>query len=151
MTERAGPAWTYWATGQAHDREMEDRIAGHRLRRPAGVDTLEDSFFSLVSSGKIGETGPLNDTPLLLDNLGFCVMELLEVEFSHQWVERFGRVLAARKGLTVIVTDEVGLGGVAVTPLGRTFADRIGEWNQALSAQADEAYTVIMGCHLRLK
>lgn len=151
ISERAGGAWTYWATGQAHDREMEERIAGHRLRRPAHVGTIEEGFCSLVSSGKIGEAGDLSEHPLLVDNLGFCVMELLEVEFSGSWIDRFGRVLAMRKGLTVIVTDEVGAGGVAMTPPGRTFADRIGEWNQRLAAQADEVYVVMMGCPLRLK
>jgi adenosylcobinamide kinase/adenosylcobinamide-phosphate guanylyltransferase len=151
ISERAGGGWTYWATGQARDREMEERIAGHRLRRPAHVGTIEEGFCSLVSSGKIGETGILSDRPLLIDNLGFCVLELLEVEFSGPWMDRFGRVLATRKGLTVVVTDEVGSGGVAMTPLGRTFADRIGEWNQRLASQADEVYVVMMGCPLRLK
>jgi adenosylcobinamide kinase/adenosylcobinamide-phosphate guanylyltransferase len=151
MAERAGSAWTYWATGRAHDPEMESRIAAHRKRRAAGVETVEDDFCSFVRSGTFGEGGPLSDTPLLLDNLGFCVMELLELDSSGPWVERFGRILSGRTALTVIVTDEVGGGGVALTPLGRSYADLIGEWNQHLARQASEVYTVVMGCPLRLK
>ena len=151
MDERAGSSWTFWATGRARDPEMEARIASHRKRRAAGVETVEDDFCAFVSSGIFGEGGPLSDTPLLLDNLGFCVMDLLELESSGSWVERFGRILSGRTGLTVIVTDEVGGGGIAMTPLGRSFADLTGEWNQQLARQASEVYTVVMGCPLRLK
>lgn len=142
-------SWVYWATGQACDPEMAERIACHKASRPSGVLTVEEGFRALLASGRL-EEGDLGERPLLLDNLGFCVMELLDDEIEP-WMDRFSTILARRKGMTVVVTDEVGFGGVALSELGRRFADRIGRWNQKLSREATQVYAVMMGCPIRLR
>ena len=150
LLHRHQQSWLYWATGRAEDSEMEARIALHRASRPEGVHTLEEGFRAMMESGRLEEGGDLGDRPLLLDSLGFCVLELLEEEIGP-WIERFSRLLSGRRATTVIVTEEVGLGVVAGSPLGRRFADRIGLWNQRLSLEASQVYAVMMGCPLRLR
>ncbi len=150
LLHRYQESWLYWATGRAEDPEMDARIAAHRKLRPPGVLTLEEGFRDLLSSGRLAEGGDLRDSPLLLDSLGFCVLELMEEEFEP-WIERFSGVLAGRRATTVIVTDEVGLGGVSGSTLGRRFADRIGLWNQRLAREAAQVWAVMMGCPLRLR
>ena len=150
LLHRYQESWLYWATGRAEDSEMDARIAAHRKLRPPGVLTLEEGFRDLLSSGRLAEGGDLRDSPLLLDSLGFCVLELMEEEFEP-WIERFSGVLAGRRATTVIVTDEVGLGGVSGSTLGRRFADRIGLWNQRLAREAAQVWAVMMGCPLRLR
>lgn len=146
--------WIYWATGKALDPEMEERVRRHRNARKEGTVTLERGFRDLLGSGRLD--GDLSGTPILLDNLGFCVMDLLgslteDGETFGEWTDRFSRAIENRKSSLLVVTDEVGQGGVALSPLGREFADRIGEWNQSLARQAAEVYAVMLGCPLRLR
>ena len=51
----------------------------------------------------------------------------------------------------VMVTDEVGLGVVPETPLGRGFRDILGRVNQYLAAEAQEVYLVVSGIPVRIK
>ncbi|MCL5284852.1 MAG: bifunctional adenosylcobinamide kinase/adenosylcobinamide-phosphate guanylyltransferase [Nitrospirae bacterium] len=150
LRHRHQESWFYWATGRALDSEMESRIAAHKKCRPPGVVTIEEGFRDLLASGRLAEEGDLREKPLLIDSLGFCVLELLEEEIEP-WIDRFSAVLSGRRAMTVIVTDEVGLGGVAGSALGRRFADRIGLWNQRLSREAAQVWAVMMGCPLRLR
>ena len=51
----------------------------------------------------------------------------------------------------VMVTDEIGLGVVPETPLGRGFRDILGRVNQYLASEAAEVYFVISGIPMRIK
>ena len=51
----------------------------------------------------------------------------------------------------VIVTDEIGLGVVPETPLGRGFRDILGRVNQYLASEAAEVYFVVSGIPMRIK
>jgi adenosylcobinamide kinase / adenosylcobinamide-phosphate guanylyltransferase len=51
----------------------------------------------------------------------------------------------------IVVTNEVGLGIVPATPLGRVFRDALGRANQGLAAAADEVYLLVAGIPLRMK
>jgi adenosyl cobinamide kinase/adenosyl cobinamide phosphate guanylyltransferase len=55
-----------------------------------------------------------------------------------------------RNGPTIAVSNEVGLGVVPATELGRTYRDVLGRVNAAWAAAADEAYFVVAGKALRL-
>ena len=56
----------------------------------------------------------------------------------------------ARSGPTLLVSNEVGLGLVPETPLGRAFRDLTGLAHQRLAGAADEIYAALMGMVLRL-
>ena len=57
--------------------------------------------------------------------------------------------LAAR-GASIVVTNEVGMGIVPHTPLGRAFRDLLGRVNVAVVRQADSAFLVVAGRALPL-
>ena len=51
----------------------------------------------------------------------------------------------------IVVSNEVGLGLVAATELGREYADWLGRANQVMASRADEVYFVAAGLSLKLK
>ena len=57
---------------------------------------------------------------------------------------------ARRPGLTVAVTNEVGLGIVPANPLGRAYRDLLGAVNTVWACEADEALFFSAGRALRL-
>ena len=52
---------------------------------------------------------------------------------------------SARSGLTVAVTNEVGLGIVPDNPLGRGYRDLLGRVNTIWAEAADQAYLLVAG------
>ena len=56
-----------------------------------------------------------------------------------------------REGTTLFVSNEVGLGIVPDTPLGRLFRDLAGRCNQEMAAAADSVVFLVSGLPLYLK
>jgi adenosyl cobinamide kinase/adenosyl cobinamide phosphate guanylyltransferase len=50
----------------------------------------------------------------------------------------------------VVVSNEVGLGLVPQTPLGRSYRDLLGRVNALFAAEADQAYLMVAGRLLQL-
>jgi len=74
------------------------------------------------------------------------------VDCLSLWVANGGNgaVLAPRAGLTIAVTNEVGLGIVPENALARAYRDDLGRVNASWVDAADEAYFVVAGRMLRL-
>ena len=66
-------------------------------------------------------------------------------------IDDLAESLPLRSAHAVVVTNEVGLGLVPETPLGRQFRDVAGLAHQRLAALADEVYFGALGLMLRLK
>jgi len=65
-----------------------------------------------------------------------------------------GELLAAYRESAaewIVISNEVGLGLVPPTPLGRVYRDALGRANQRMAAQADEVVLMVAGLPLRLK
>ena len=60
-------------------------------------------------------------------------------------------VLRQRRFHAVVVTNEVGMGVVPPTPLGRAFRDLAGTAHKRLAACADEIHLAVLGTVLRLR
>lgn len=149
LAHDGGGAVTFVATGEARDDEMAARIARHRSERPAGWTTVEEplELARVVGDAAAGET-------LVVDCLSLWVANLLERD-DPEAVEREAASLAgaaaARTGRTIAISNEVGLGVVPATPLGRLYRDVLGRVNTAWVAAADEAFLVVAGRALRLE
>lgn len=149
----------YVATGQAWDEEMQQRIDLHRDRRPAQWGLLESgALLTETLSHHIEEGWDCVLIDCLSTWLANILMSLPESDLRADTTRT--QVLAEAEHLAamfsrpdlhaVLVTTETGLGGVALTKLGRAFADLLGEVNQHLARHAEEAHLVIAGRALRL-
>jgi adenosyl cobinamide kinase/adenosyl cobinamide phosphate guanylyltransferase len=125
------------ATGEARDEEMASRIDEHRRERPAGWVTVEEP---LDLRGALAAT-PAGAT-VVVDCLSLWVANLLE---QGQEPDDLAATAAARPGLTIAVSNEVGLGIVPANELARRFRDMLGRVNAAWVAASDEAYLCVAG------
>ena len=146
-TAIGGDRVTYVATARPGDPELDARIAGHRRVRPAAWRTLEAQA---DLAGVLAKADPRD--VLLVDSLTLWVAWCLDdgVEVGPAWDSAF-RQLAARATASVVVSDEVGLGIVPETVLGRRFRDEIGALHQRLAAVADPVVLLVAGLPVTLK
>jgi len=148
LIERAAACGTYCATAEAGDDEMAARIAAHRARRGAFWHTIETPL--AVADTIATEANP--QRPLLVDCLTLWLSNLMMAEALID--EEFAILRAALRdaaGPVVLVANEVGLGLVPETPLGRRFRDAAGRLNQDIAALADRVVFVAAGLPLILK
>jgi len=145
LATQAGAPVTFIATGEARDAEMAERIALHRAERPEHWRTVEEPAelaAALASAGGVA----------VVDCLSLWVANLLER--GDDIATRNGEALArakARTGATIVVSNEVGLGVVPATELGRRYRDVLGRVNAGWAAAADEAFFVLAGRRLELR
>ncbi|KPH62820.1 bifunctional adenosylcobinamide kinase/adenosylcobinamide-phosphate guanylyltransferase [Novosphingobium sp. ST904] len=138
----------YIATGQALDDEMEARIARHREDRGPRWSTLEAPMELVEAILKAaGEADAV-----LVDCLTLWLSNLMLAEAAVQ--PRFDalcRAIADCPKPLVLVANEVGMGIVPETSLGRRFRDEAGRLNQQVAATVDHAVLVAAGLPLVLK
>ncbi len=136
------PPWRYVATAQAFDREMTQRIAAHRARRPAGWDTVE---------APLDLPGALAcEAPVLVDCLTLWLSNLLLANQEPNW-PALQRALDARAAPTVLVSNEVGLGIVPDNALARRFRDAAGALHAQVAARADRVLLMVAGLPMVVK
>ncbi len=144
LAREAGAPVTFIATGWAGDEEMAERIARHREERPPEWTTVEEprELARALREVPAGATA-------LVDCLSLWVANL-EGGDAAAASEEAAAVAAGRAGLTIAVTNEVGLGIVPDNALARAYRDDLGRVNAVWGAVADEAWFVVAGRRLRL-
>ena len=164
----------YIATGlpRGEDPEWQERIRLHQERRPASWTTQEQ--YAGLADWLREQSHPvylLDCATLLTSNRLFDLiaqhfpdkLELTEENFlsrqeqsfllqllEEEWQELLSTIRQTNAECW-IVTDEVGLGIVPETRLGRFFRDVQGKINQQIAKEASEAYLVICGLAQQLK
>lgn len=137
------------ATGEGRDEEMAVRIERHRRERPGHWETVEEPL-ALAAVLESSDGGAC----LVVDCLTLWVANLVEAGRTDDEIEveatDAARAAAARPGATVVVTNEVGLGVVPDSPLGRRYRDVLGRVNAHFVSTADEALFVVAGRALPL-
>jgi len=158
LAQKMGDRVLYLATAQVLDEEMERRVALHRASRPAGWDTLEASDHltaSLQSMLEHYDAILLDCVTLLLGGVFHVLTEnATEEEFTvaaEAIIEDLLKAIKIRPEPWVIVSNEVGMGIVPDTLMGRVFRDVQGRANQRLAALADEVYLMVAGIPLKVK
>ena len=164
----------YIATGlvMKEDPEWQERVKLHQERRPQSWDTLEQ-YRDLATWIEQDDHGDylLDCATMLTTNRLFDLVNEWYPEKGYLLDEQFlskaeqARILAAmeaewsqilfamkeRQATFWIVTNEVGLGIVPDTRLGRYFRDLQGRVNQLIAKEASEVYLVICGLAQQLK
>ena len=144
----AGGGCVYVATAEALDSEMADRIAHHRAHRGERWRTVEaplDLVGALETETEPGDTVLVDCLTLWLSNLMHAGRDVdAETDRLCAYLQQAGRDI-------ILVSNEVGLGLVPETPLGRQFRDAQGRLNQHVATVCDTVEFVAAGLPLRLK
>jgi len=143
------------ATGEALDEEMQARIAEHRKNRPKSWRTLEIP----TNIGKAIEKGIGDAEVVIIDCLTLLVSNLLRGEPDYPEAEKrmlseINQLIAAMNKLNasfIIVSNEVGMGLVPETKLGRIYRDLLGKANQLLASHATEVYLMVACLPVKVK
>lgn len=138
----------YIATAQAGDDEMATRIAAHRNRRGTGWTTIEEPIRLAAALQEAAAHGQ----PVLVDCLTLWLSNLMGAGADiDQATDELLTGLAGYPSSVVFVSNEVGLGIVPETPLGRAFRDAQGRLNVRVAERADRVILMVAGLPLTMK
>jgi len=139
--------WVYIATAEALDEEMRTRITEHRQARGQDWSTIEapiDLAAALTSAP--------TSAPVVVDCLTLWLSNLM---IGHHDIDEatinFEAALGRRLAQTILVSNEVGLGVVPETQLGRAFRDRAGSLHQRIAAKAERVVCMVAGIPMTVK
>ena len=138
----------YIATAEAGDVEMATRIMAHRSRRGSAWTTIEEPLKLAEALQAAGAHGQ----PVLVDCLTLWLSNLMHVEADlDEATDELVMALDGYGAPVVFVSNEVGLGLVPETPLGRAFRDAQGRLNMRMAERADRVILMAAGLPLVMK
>ncbi len=146
---------TIVATAEPGDAEMAKRIAVHKAERDEVWRTVEeplDIAGALAALPTESQLGAEKRSVVVIDCLTLWLSNLIHARQSVE--DETGKLLAALSVCpadVVLISNEVGLGIVPESPLGREFRDHQGRLNQRLAEAADVVEFVAAGLPLRMK
>jgi adenosylcobinamide kinase/adenosylcobinamide-phosphate guanylyltransferase len=138
----------YLATAAAGDEEMKRRITHHRASRGDGWRTVEEPLALVETLDREDRRG----NAILVDCLTLWLSNLFGAKRDVAAESaRLADSLREVKAKIVLVSNEVGLGLVPETPLGRDFRDAQGRLNQMIGAAVSNVAFVAAGFPIWLK
>jgi len=149
-TEVAGNR-VYLATAEILDDEMRVRVERHRKDRGAAFQTIEATLDLAAALRGL----PSDTSVVLIDCLTVWLGNLMHYQrnFSeqHPYIQEFLQVLREPPCPLIMVSNELGMGIVPESAMGRRFRDVAGRLNQEVAAISDEAYFVVSGLSIPMK
>lgn len=138
----------YVATAQAYDEEMRQRILQHQSQRGGSWITHETvTDLPVILAGVMAPS-----RFVLVDCLTLWLSNVMLAEQAwRSALESLLECLRKAEGTVVLVSNEVGMGLVPETSLGRAFRDAQGVVNQRVAEVADSVVFVAAGLPLALK
>ena len=167
LAERRAAGWlaadrdrraTLVATAMPGDDEMAARIARHRQDRAERVPALgcvEAPIELGAAIERLADARHLLVVDCLTLWLAQCLMPPggVAVE-AGTWARQRASLLEAldrSASPIVLVSNEIGLGGVPMSRAARDYADEIGLLNQDVAARCERVTLMVAGCELALK
>ncbi len=161
MALRLGGKVLFVATGEARDEEMEQRIEKHKRERPPTWRSAElptDVGRRLRREIGNAQVVIVDCLTLLVSNIiGRCgddpeqvSAELVEARLTAEIDELTG-CIDDSTATFILVSNEVGMGLVPESRVGRLYRDLLGKVNQTIARRADHVYFMLSGIALNLK
>jgi adenosyl cobinamide kinase/adenosyl cobinamide phosphate guanylyltransferase len=139
------------ATAEPLDAEMAERIERHRKERPPSWLTVEEPWDLPKALDRLTDGA---DT-VVVDCVSLWISNRIQREERDEPIvndlETLADLVADPPFGLILVSNEAGWGGVALTPMGRRFSDLLGSANQRLAAAAGRVVLVVAGVPLTLK
>ncbi|MBC5619516.1 bifunctional adenosylcobinamide kinase/adenosylcobinamide-phosphate guanylyltransferase [Butyricimonas hominis] len=138
----------YLATSRVWDEEFKERVKRHQQDRGAQWTNLEEEKFISKCDVRgrvvVIDCVTLWSTNFFFDNDSDVDKSLEEIKEEF---DRFTR----QEATFIFVTNEIGMGGIAVDPVQRRFTDLQGWVNQYIGRAADEVVLMVSGIAMRVK
>lgn len=148
LCEALSDARVFIATAEPFDNEMAERIAQHRLDRGSSWQTVEAPL-DIVEAIRGASS---SSAVCLVDCLTLWLSNLMHTDRDVDTeISKLLGFLENATGAVVFVSNEVGMGLVPETPLGREFRDLQGRLNQRVASICDYVEFVAAGLPITLK
>ena len=148
LAEEIGLDLLLIATAEAHDEEMEARIARHKADRDERWSLVEAPInlaAQISGRAKEGRLIVVDCLTLWLSNVMLAGRDIDAMQ------EGLASVVEKAQGPLILISNEVGQGIVPSTPMGRQFRDAQGRLNQRLAQACSDVVLVSAGLPLQLK
>lgn len=139
----------YLATARVMDEEMARRVEIHKDRRKNLWRNLETPLEVAACIPDDCDVVLIDCLTLLATNWFFEKNE--SVEDAYNALKEQIESLRSKHAIFIIVTNEVGLGGVSPNTMQRKFADLQGAINQYVASISTEVYLIISGIPVKIK
>ncbi len=154
LARSLGARRAFIATAEPFDDEMRARIAAHARERGDEFTTLEEP---VALPERIAALTGVD--VVVVDCLTLWLSNLLlrdetegrELDRIEARIEDLAAAVESAAPHVVLVSNEVGMGIVPESRLGRAFRDLAGRAHQRLNRSASELYVAVMGAILRLR
>jgi len=138
----------YVATARQWDDDFKKRIEKHKADRDERWTTIE-------AEKGIGELD-IDGKTVVIDCITLWLTNLFDdsgynAELCLKYAKEQIDKLAAKEGMFIMVSNELGMGVHAVTREGRKFVELQGWVNQYIASKADKAFLMIAGLPLQIK
>ena len=134
----------YLATSRVWDEEFRERVRRHQADRGVRWTNIEEEKFLSRHDVHGRDCVTLWGTNFFFDNDSDVDKSLGEMKEEF---DRFTR----QEATFIFVTNEIGMGGVAVDTVQRRFTDLQGWMNQYIARAADEVVLMVSGIAMRVK
>jgi adenosylcobinamide kinase/adenosylcobinamide-phosphate guanylyltransferase len=162
LARKLGGQVLFVATAEAGDQEMRQRFEEHRKGRPPNWRTLEATcHVGLRIEQEVGNAQVViaDCITLLLSNIlsrhsDQALEQIEESVLEGQVAAEINELVECMKKVDasfIIVSNEVGLGLVPASRVGRLYRDLLGKANQMLAQCVDEVYLMAAGLPVKIK
>ena len=142
-TQWEGPV-VFAATAEASDDDMATRISRHQSERPDDWELIEAPT---LRGGEVADCEP--QALVIIDCITLLVNNLIFNDKTDDQIDEHAKVMAhalvSRTTPTLVISNEVGLGVVPETELGRRYRDVLGRYNRRLADRAETTLFIAAG------